>query len=458
MPQNNMKFIDRNARSNWISLRNLVMVRWFAIAGQLLALLIAQQTFDLQLPWEFCLFAVGTSAVANFIAMFAFPENKRLTETEILLMLMFDIFQLGLLLALTGGLNNPFALLLLAPITIAATVLPKQFTALLAAIAFCIVIAVWIYHVPLRTVENFILKMPDLFSLGFLIAIETGILFIAVYTSRVTSEMANMAEALLATQMALAREQKLTDLGGVVAATAHELGTPLATIKLVSAELMEELSENPDLHEDARLIREQADRCRDILRSMGRAGKDDTHLKSTTLQSLVEEAAEPHMDRGKTVHIEAIAQSDFEQTHPIVTRKPEIIHGIRNLAQNAVDFANTQVVIELDWDETHISIKIADDGPGFMPHILGRIGEPFMRRRPSQNRPGYDGMGMGLFIAKTLLERSGADIVFYNGFDSGVYPRDHDAQFGAIAQVKWQKSDLLADTSQIKLNTNFTIP
>jgi two-component system sensor histidine kinase RegB len=237
-----------------------------------------------------------------------------------------------------------------------------------------------------------------------------------------------MSQALLATQMALAREQKLTDLGGVVAAAAHELGTPLATIKLVSTELAEELEGQPQLAEDAQLISSQADRCRDILRSMGRAGKDDLHMRSAPLGAVVREAAEPHANRGVEIEMEFTAGPGAPEGQPIIWRKPEIIHGLRNLVQNAVDFAEDRVWIDGTWSNGVIRLLITDDGPGFPPDMLGRLGDPFLRRRsraPDLSRPGYEGMGLGLFIAKTLLERSGAKVGLRQRHGPLSRPRGH---------------------------------
>jgi two-component system sensor histidine kinase RegB len=240
--------------------------------------------------------------------------------------------------------------------------------------------------------------------------------------------------------MALAREQKLTDLGGVVAAAAHELGTPLATIKLASGELYDELSDRPEMQEDAALIREQADRCRDILRDMGRAGKDDLHLKQAPFLAVLQEAGEPHLDRGKEVFFSSI---NLDDRQAVILRKPEIIHGVRNLIQNAVDFAAAQVWVEADWSTDRISVRIVDDGRGFPPHLLGRIGDPFMGQRRSQTdrgtRPEYEGMGLGLFIAKTLLERSGAELAFANGRDPQYAPDTENTGFGAIVEVTWPR-------------------
>ena len=378
------------------------------------------------------------SVLTNLFALLVFPDNRRLSETETMFTLLFDTLQLSLLLAFTGGLSNPFALLILAPVAIAATVLPTRSTLLLAICAIGMITVVGLIHLPLDTATGNLMNMPDVFVFGFWVAIVTGIIFISVYTRRVTAEMTSMSEALLATQMALAREQKLTDLGGVVAATAHELGTPLATIKLTSAELMEEMEDSPELHADARLIHEQADRCRDILASMGRAGKDDLHLRVTPWSALVREAAEPHLERGKTVLFTFNNNDEFDTNQPQTMRKPEVIHGLRNLVQNAVDFSNSNVHIDIGW----VYVKICDDGRGFEPQILNRIGDPFVRSRKRNklitDRPGYDGMGLGLFIAKTLLERSGAKLGFSNGLGS-------DDIGGAIVSVNWPSKKLVVD-------------
>jgi len=419
-------------RTSAIRLRTLVLLRWVAITGQLLAITVAQRLYDLQLELGLCYLAVGVSVLGNLVAVWAYPENKRLTETETLLMLIFDVLQLCFLLSLTGGLSNPFALLVLAPVTISATVLPIGLTGILGAISVVLVTLTAMFNLPLRTSDGFILRLPEIFVFGYWLAILIGGFFIAVYTRRVTDEIHSMSEALQATQMALAREQKLTDLGGVVAAAAHELGTPLATIKLVSRELMEELPKDGDLYDDAELIAEQADRCRDILRSMGRAGKDDVHLRHAPLETVIREAAEPHMARGKAIRIEVSPLDGTEVSQPEIRRHPEIIHGVRNLVQNAVDFSRTQVRVRIGWTQDTIHLHISDDGRGYSAGVIGRLGDPFMgrRRRETKQRPGYEGMGLGLFIAKTLLERTGATLSFANGSGREELP-------GAHVRVAW---------------------
>jgi two-component system, sensor histidine kinase RegB len=440
--------LSQTTRSDWVRLRTLILLRWLAIGGQLAAITVADQFYGIVLPLGLCYMAVGASVIANLISIFVYPENKRLSELEAMLTLLFDLSQLSFLLYLTGGLNNPFALLILAPVTISASALELRTTLVLGALAILFTTLITLVNVPLRLGDGFVLRVPVVFEFGFWLAIVIGIVFLGMYSRRVSMEIRSMSDALLATQMALAREQKLTDLGGVVAAAAHELGTPLATIKLVSAEMMEELADNPALLEDAKLIRDQADRCRDILRGMGRAGKDDLHLRSAPLESVLREAAEPHVGRGKDLHFTVYPGPGGSERQPVILRRPEVIHGLRNLIQNAVDFAAGNVWIDGEWTDRLVTVRIVDDGAGYPPQVIGRIGDPFVRsRRSAQDlakRPEYEGMGLGLFIAKTLLERTGAELSFANASDPFLSPDERPERCGAIVELVWQAEDIVA--------------
>ncbi|MDR9484686.1 MAG: ActS/PrrB/RegB family redox-sensitive histidine kinase [Sediminimonas sp.] len=459
MTNTDLSVLKGRQRGNWIRLRTIILLRWVAIVGQLAALVVSQQIYRLDLPMGACLMVVGVAVIGNLLSLFIFPENKRLSETENLLMVLFDLLQLGMLLYLTGGLNNPFSILIIGPVMVSASALSLRSTVFMGLTAILMVSLLSQFHVPLRTEQGFIMRIPDIFVFGAWASIVIAVVFLSVYSRRVAVEMHAMSDALQATQIALAREQKLTDLGGVVAAAAHELGTPLATIKLTSAELMEDLADRPDLRDDAALIRDQADRCRDILRSMGRAGKDDLHMRTAPLSALIEEAAEPHTARGKQIHfLVAEANDESAGPQPTVYRRPEIIHGLRNLIQNAVDFAAANVWIESEWSADRVTLRIMDDGPGYPVDLIGRIGDPFVRRRrtPDQGtpRPGYEGMGLGLFIAKTLLERAGAELSFANGIDPGHARAGQSAQCGAIVELTWPRHALDADPGDGALGPN----
>lgn len=431
-------------RGSFIRLRTMIWLRWFAIIGQLTAITLAQRLYNLQLELGLCYLAVGVSVVGNLIAIFVFPENKRLNEAENFLMVLFDLLQLCFLLYLTGGLHNPFTILILGPVIVSATIMTLRSTLIIGGTALALVSLMVFFHLPLRTEQGFILRIADVFVFGQWVAITIAVVFLSLYARQITEEMTSMSDAVVATQMALSRTQMLNNLGGVVAAAAHELGTPLATIKLTSAELIEDLDDKPDLQEDAKLIREQADRCRDILRSMGRAGKEDIHIRTAPLVEVIREAAEPHLHRGKDVVIEGFGEDGLTANQPPAFRRPEVIHGLRNLIQNAVDFARANVWIEARWGEKTITIRIMDDGPGYPANMLGRIGDPFMRNRRTERdrkaRPEYEGMGLGLFIAKTLLERSGAELSFANGNEkeSGA-----SRKRGAVVEAVWPRDSIV---------------
>ena len=450
MAQIDADVFQTGKRSNWVRLRTLVVLRWLAVAGQIAAVVTAQSIYGLSLEVGLIAIVIGLPVLINIVSLFLYPENKRLSEGEADLMIGFDLVQLGLLLYLTGGLNNPFALLMLAPVTVAATILPLRSTLVLGGISLVIFTVLRFENLPLVTASGVPLILPDLFMFGFWVALIIGIVFVSFYARQVTQETLSMGEALVATQMALAREQKLTDLGGVVAAAAHELGTPLATIKLVSSELIDELGNQPELRDDAELIRQQADRCRDILRSMGRAGKEDNLMRQAPIETVVREASEPHMNRGKSVEFQIITPDNGRIRQPDILRRPEVIHGIRNLVQNAVDFAVDQVRVEVSWSDDVIGIRIMDDGSGFPQSLLGRIGDPFVRRRRSESakdrRPGYEGMGLGLFIAKTLLERSGATLRFANGGARVLAGK----RGGAIVSVEWPRGKIEASVEDAR--------
>ncbi|MTH97405.1 sensor histidine kinase RegB [Roseibium sp. RKSG952] len=450
MKNSNISLWRGQERSSWIRLRTLILLRWVAIIGQITAITVAQQTYHVQLELGLCYMAIGVSVLGNLTAILLFPQNKRLSEFENFLMVLFDLLQLAFLLYLTGGLNNPFALLLVGPVTISANVMSTRSTMIVGGVAVVLTTLLAQFHLPLHTDLGLVLDIPDILLFGNWAAIVIAIVFLGAYSHRVSSEVQSMSEALAATHMALAREQKLTDLGGVVAAAAHELGTPLATIKLTSSELIEELDDRPDLKEDAALIREQANRCRDILRDMGRAGKDDLHLRQAPLSAVIHEAAEPHIHRGKYVHFEEGPGQGGDVQQPSILRKPEIIHGLRNLIQNGVDFARANVWVDAEWTDSWITVSIMDDGRGYPSQMIGRIGDPFMRRRRAENdqrtRPEYEGMGLGLFIAKTLLERSGAELKFANGSDPYQTLTDQPDRRGAIVKVIWPRNLIDAQT------------
>lgn len=412
----------RPGHAGQVRLRTLVLIRWVAVGGQAAALLAVYAGLGFTFPLGPAFLAVAASALLNVAVSIRFPPTRRLGDGEAAAYLAYDIVQLAALLYLTGGLSNPFALLVIVPVTISATVLSLRSTIRLAALALGCISLLAFLHLPLPWSEGG-LALDRTYVFGIWTALSLGLLFLAAYAWRVAQEARHMSDALVATQMALSREQRLSSLGGLAAAAAHELATPLGTIALVAQELANDLPEGSALADDVALLRSQARRCRDILeRLSARPGQGgDSPVDELPLSALVEVAAAPY--RGGPIELDLTAPSGAQ---PVVGYSVEIIQGLGNLIENAVDFARHRVRLTLEWDEDAIRLAIDDDGPGFAPKILGLLGEPYL-----STRRGHGGMGLGVFIARTLLERTGAELAFANRRDGG-----------ATVAVEWPRAAL----------------
>jgi two-component system sensor histidine kinase RegB len=454
-------FPDMRARGDWVRLRTLVVLRWIAIAGQTAAVLIATQWFGFELPLALCVLCISASVSFNVIAHMVHPAETRLSERGTLASLFFDLAQLVSMLMLTGGLNNPFAMLILAPVTVAATALRLRSALWLGVPALLSIPLMSFVHVPLVTADGHVLEVPNVYRHGIAPALAIGVVFLGLYARRVSVEAHAMSEALAATQLALAREQRLAAIGGMAAAAAHELGTPLATIKLVAGELARELAGTAELAEDAALIRREAERSGAIMADLSQGGRDDAHVKLAPVSAVIAEAARPHANRGKTliVRIDGVPAEQADVAQPTVARSPELIHGLRNAIQNAVDFAASTVWVDVDRTGETLRIAVGDDGPGFSPDILPRLGEPYVSTRARGDRRvtdgQYEGMGLGLFIARTLLERTGARVAFANGSDArkrrpAEIPDQHRRPPGAIIEMVWPAAALVAPEGEAR--------
>ncbi len=347
---------------------------------------------------------------------------------------------MAVLLFLTGGIQNPFIVLIVAPVTVSAATLPGRNTILLGAIALALTALLVLVHLPLPWSEVGRPELPQLYLLGFFAAVVACTIFLAVYAWRLSHEARQMSVALTATELVLAREQQLHALDGLAAAAAHELGTPLGTIILVSKELGKNLAEDSPLVEDIGLMRSQAERCREILQKLTNrpTGQDPMHLH-VTLSQIVDEAADPHRNgRVKITYRLAPNEEAVNKAEPHGERNPGLIYGLGNLIENAADFAETEVVVQANWGGGQVVIEIIDDGPGFAPDVIDHVGEPYVTTRPSSKGTGdQTGLGLGFFIAKTLLERTGATLEFDNR-----QPPEH----GAVVRVIWPRGSFEATT------------
>jgi two-component system, sensor histidine kinase RegB len=445
------------AAESRLRLQTMVRLRWFAVLGQFLAVIVIFFGFGFQLPMGWCLLFISVSAWLNVFLRVRYPARHRLGTTFATVLLSYDVLQLAALLYLTGGIENPFTVLILAPVTVSAANLPPRNTIFLGILALSAAAFILVQHLQLPWPAGETLVLPRLYKFGILAAVAACMTFIALYSWRLSKEARQMSAALAATELVLAREQKLHAMDGLAAAAAHELGTPLATIVLVAKEMErafpagDTMIRADALAEDLALLRSQALRCKEIMQKLtSRPTERDPLHASLTITQLIEEAVAPHRAYGIQIAVDAnpviplqvpavIAAGTTGRAsnvvgEPVGERRPGLIYGVGNLIENAVEFAKARVDVTARWDDDTITLIIQDDGPGFKPDVMDALGDPYVTTRPASAQSTVTGdstgLGLGFFIAKTLLERSGASLALAN--------RSAPEQ-GAIVRVTWPR-------------------
>ncbi|SPP99406.1 Two-component sensor histidine kinase [Bradyrhizobium vignae] len=411
-----------------IRLDTILRLRWLAVLGQLAAIFIVAQGLEFNVEIVPCVSIIALSATLNLALQTAANPMRRLEPMQAAGLLALNIVELAGLLFFTGGLQNPFSFLFLAPVLISATALPARFTFGLGLLAVACASALFFFHFPLPWDSEDPLVLPPIYLVGVWLSIALAIGVTSLYSFQVTEEARKLADALAATELVLTREQHLTQLDGLAAAAAHELGTPLATIFLISREL-EKTVKDASIAADLKTLREQTQRCRDILSKITQLSSTGAPFDRMKLSELIEEVVAPHRDFGVEIKVRIAVAAASE---PVGSRNPAILYGIGNIVENAVDFARTTVEVNAWWNKDNIELVISDDGPGIPPDILNRIGEPYLSRRRTQDDGGGErrGLGLGVFIARTLLERTGAKVSFTNR----IFP-----EHGAVVQITWPR-------------------
>jgi two-component system sensor histidine kinase RegB len=421
--------LRQRAEARRLRLDTLIRLRWLAVTGQLVAVLAVHYGFGFPLPIEGALVVIALSMALNLVLKVRYPFSYRMDVSAAVGLLAYDVLQLAALLYLTGGLENPFAFLFLAPVMISATTLPPARTAQLGALAMVCASALAFWHQPLPWTPGDSVPLPPLYIAGVWLSILLGLTFIGAYAWRVSEESRQLSDALAATELVLAREQHLSQLDGLAAAAAHELGTPLGTIALVVRELDRAMPETDPHKEDIGLLREQVERCRAILGTITSLGAEpEGPYGIMTVSHLLEEVVAPHRAVGPEIMVDTAGDGP----EPACSRNAGLMYGLGNLIENAVDFARDRVRVSATWDQRVVRIEIRDDGGGFPPEVIDRLGEPYVTARsgPGRSREAGEGLGLGLFIAKTLIERTGASLSLSNGG-----PSDR----GAVVTVRWPR-------------------
>ncbi|HEY2481381.1 MAG TPA: ActS/PrrB/RegB family redox-sensitive histidine kinase [Caulobacteraceae bacterium] len=416
-----------------IKTRTLIVLRLLGVVGQAGAIVFVGAVLRFPLPYLPCSIIVGVSALFNLLLMIS-PASRRLAKTwEAGGQLVFDIAQIAGLLLFTGGVTNPFCVLMIIPVTVAFATLPTRWAIAIGVIAAMLAITLAFGGMPLPWGGPQPLRLPLLYREGCAVALMVGIGVTGGFAFWSASRASRMELALHVTETVLAREQRVSALGALAAAAAHELGTPLTTISVVAKELARETPEGP-LREDAWLLMDEAQRCRGILRRLTDAPETIDAPQPVSLEQFLDEIVAPY-DGDPVVRVEARLSGQSQSAAPEILRRTEIFHAISCFVENAFDFAKSEIVVLGRYDNKYITIEVNDDGPGFASEILDRLGDPYVTTRPGAegSRTGHVGMGLGFFIAKTLLERTEATVAFRNG-----------RRRGAIVTARWPRGTIEA--------------
>ncbi|MFQ3594755.1 MAG: ActS/PrrB/RegB family redox-sensitive histidine kinase [Sphingomonadaceae bacterium] len=407
-----------------VQVSTLVKIRWAAISGQLATVLVVGLGLGFPIPWWPVLAAIGATVFLNLGLSWLYRARDRLDGVSAFWNLAFDLFQISVLLFLTGGLLNPFALWLIVPVTMSATLLSLRATALLIVLAITLLTFLWRHALPLPWEEGEGLSFPPTYHLGVFMAIGLGMIFLAAYAWQISAQARRRQAALVATQAALERESRMGALGSLAAAAAHELGGPLGTITLIARDLEETLGRDPVMGADIQLLRQEVARAREILAGIAKRAEAEDPFPEVPLPALLREVVEPFEPTRVAVEISVPWPP---RGGPVIRRSPELLHGLGNLVSNALRHAATRVVITGGESPQNLWVAVSDDGPGFPDELLPRLGEPFLG--PSIS--GSGSTGLGIFIATTLLERTGARIAFSNRPEGGAH-----------VEILWSRTDI----------------
>ena len=427
-----MKFSEFFVSKDNIQLdkKTLVNLRWIALIGQYLTINIVNFIFKFELPFFVCSVAIFAGVVSNFYLQFIFKKNQ-LNNFTSTFVLFYDLIQLSILLYLTGGITNPFSILLIVPAIVASTFLNLRSTINLSITTIVILIVLTIYNFPLPHYGELHFHIPDTYLYSLPVAIIITLIFLTYFGVRFGNESRKRTEALNKLELILAKEHELESIGLQAAAAAHSLGTPLSTITVVARELEKEIGKNPKYAKDIDLLLSQTKRCSEILKNLSKDQlQEDDFLSNIKIEELLSEIVRSFNEISEK-KLSLIVEKNI--LNPQIDRTLEITYGLRNFIGNAVKYGNSLVDISLESNNKITEVKVCDDGPGFSEDILDVLGEPYIR---SKNKiiSLKSGLGLGTFIGKTLLERMKANVKFDK------CPKTN----GAMVIIKWQTKDLLA--------------
>ena len=393
---------------NTILLGNLITIRWIAIFGQFIAIFFVSFVVKIQIPFFETLSIILLSVAVNFFSYYEERKNKSISNIKAFSYLLFDTLQLGFLLFLTGGIINPFSILILAPVITSASYLPALMTVILSVISIIIIIILNFFFIPLNLGIKFYL--PQIYNIGLVASLIITVIFIAIYAYLFASSSRKISNALSVSKLQILNQKKMTEVGSLSAAAAHELGTPLNTIFLILNDLLKEkkLIEDKNIVNDIILLKSQADRCKEILQ---RFSKNPLKLKDKFLEKVkISDLIKINFEKFNK-NKKLILQIHPSNSESEIIYKDEIMYALGNIIQNSIFYSTETTTVNLNYLKHIVKINVSDDGSGFSKEIIDKLGEPYI----SKNK---QGMGLGIFIAKNLIENMGGNINFYNSKDN----------------------------------------
>ncbi len=394
---------------NTIVLGNLIKIRWIAIFGQLITVFFVNIYLKIDIPLIESLIIIFISVCVNLFSYFIEKKTRNVSNINAFLFLLFDTAQLGLLLFFTGGIMNPFSILIIAPVIISASYLPAFLTIILSLFSIVIIILLNFYYLPLNFIQN--LMLPEIYNLGLITSLIITIIFIAIYAYLFASSSRKISSALAASQMQILNQKKITEVGSLSAAAVHELSTPLNTIFLIVNDLLKEkkINEEKTILKDIELLKSQAERCREILL---RLSKNPLKLKDNFLQKVkISDLIKINFDKFNSNNEKILnLQKEFSKDEPEIIFTDEIMYALGNIIQNSINYSKKNIQININYLDNEIVINISNDGNNFPKEILDKIGEPYISKNEK-------GMGLGIFISKNLIENMGGKIFFSNSYN-----------------------------------------
>jgi len=427
-----MKLFEIFASSDNIQLdkKILVTLRWIAIVGQLITVNVVYFILNFDFPFIYCCLIIAFGVFTNLFLHFK-EKKKLLTNFSSSLYLTYDLIQLAVLVYFTGGITNPFVILLVIPAVVSSAFLSLKSTINLSFITVVCLLALTIFYYPLPSAGDLHFHAPKYYLFGMPIAITIGLIFLSYFGARFGLQTRKRTDALIKMELVLAKEHELKIIGVQAAAAAHSLSTPLSTIKLVAKELDKEIGNNKKYSKDIKLILSQSSRCGEILQKLSMTPlKRDEFFENVKLQDLISEIINSFKQISNKNYL---IKSENNKYNPTVKRKSELTYGLRNFIGNASKFSSTLIEVEIESDNKTTQIKVCDDGPGFPEDIKQFLGEPYIRSKNTLINS-KSGLGLGTFIGKTLLERMKANVDFDR------CPNNK----GAMVTIQWETKNLLS--------------